>query len=421
MFGKSLFSHGQALFVLRMRNRVRRTFSLSLRNINLIWALPLVFIIRALRPWKLIRLGSIRADRIGHFVQDACEQKARLKTQQPNVIDLFWVPERTSNAQWRAMICRELPVARYIKYVDVWNRKLAGGAAHSRPSTYTDSRDMEGFYNRYELGFKFSYEEDRQARRWLSKIGFNERDEYVCLLVRDSSYLDECPELGSDHTVERKWAYHDYRDSDIASYEPAIQWLVNKGIWVFRMGRVMKKPVSLNHPKIVDYAFRTDQSDLLDVWLFANCKFCISTSSGPDSIAAIYRSPILYLNATPLGHLMSYWDSLWTPKNLSWEQTGHALRLSEYLKHTFFSSHRYREANISIKDLSSAEILEGVQEFWNRRYGVWHETEEDKLRQKKFWRAFENWDCYDQFHQWIHPRSDISTSWLRRQQDDFFD
>ena len=118
----NVLSPGHLRLFRHVKEYVRRAFSRFLQTINLSWALPLVFIIRALKSWKLIRLGSIRAQRIGHFVADACEQKARLKTQQSNVIDLFWIPKRTSNAQWRAMICRELPIARYVKYVDFWNR-----------------------------------------------------------------------------------------------------------------------------------------------------------------------------------------------------------------------------------------------------------------------------------------------------------
>ena len=41
-----------------------------------IWAIPVVGIIRIISPVLLIRLGTLRSDRIGHFVADAGQQFA---------------------------------------------------------------------------------------------------------------------------------------------------------------------------------------------------------------------------------------------------------------------------------------------------------------------------------------------------------
>ena len=42
-----------------------------------LWALPVVFLIRVLRPIKFIRVGVIQSSRVGHFAADVGQRKAR--------------------------------------------------------------------------------------------------------------------------------------------------------------------------------------------------------------------------------------------------------------------------------------------------------------------------------------------------------
>ena len=360
--------------------------------------------------------------RIGHFVADGAEQKARLCGRDPKQVDLFWLPAQTSNQQWSQMIHREMPVSNWTRYVDDWNRRLPGGELHCRPSTYTKSRDKEGLYYRYDSRFSFTTREDHFCRSWLSSLGWSDGEPVACVLVRDSAYLEkhDIPREPGQAS-KRDWSYHDYRDANIFNFLPALQWLAEKGVWVFRMGKLMREPLCSNQPRIVDYAFSEDRSDLLDVWLFANCSFCISTSTGPDVISTIYRRPILYLNASPLGHLTSYSHSVWVPKNLFWAKDNKPLQLKEYLSHSYFNSQQYQEAGLRLQELSEREIFEHIQEFWGRFHQTWEDSEADLSMQHKFWQALEHWEDYEKWHGWRHPDAGVATTWLRRQGKDFFD
>ena len=75
-----------------------------------------------------------------------------------------------------------------------------------------------------------------------------------------------------------------------------MEWLADEMVWVLRMGKLMHKPISSNHPRIIDYAFHPERSELLDIWLFANCTGCISTSTGIDSVSHMYGIPMLFVN-----------------------------------------------------------------------------------------------------------------------------
>ncbi len=62
-----------------------------------LWAVPAILLIRAIRPFTLIRLGNLSWLAAGHFVLDAAEQKARIQIQPINTIDWFWIPKKTCN------------------------------------------------------------------------------------------------------------------------------------------------------------------------------------------------------------------------------------------------------------------------------------------------------------------------------------
>ncbi len=398
-----------------LKKKALRTYSrLHLRElVNGIWAIPFVLLIRALRPIVLIRLGTLFSARIGHFASDGAEQVARLQQQPPNTVDWFWLGA-TSNSQWERMIRRNLPVHSWVKYLDWWNRALPGGSAHERPSSYTGSRDVEGLYEHHDVKIPFLPVETDEALAWLRSKGWSHGEPFVCLLVRDAAYLANDP-LQGDGTMAayERWSYHDYRDSDIDTYLPAIQWLAEQGVWVIRMGKLMAKPLPTGMDYVIDYAFDPGKSDLLDIWLFANCTGCVSTSSGPDGVSALYDRPMLNINALPLGFFLSWGRSIWVPKRLKWAATGRDLSVREYLVNSWMMATEYKAEGISIVDLSSEEITTAVQEFWQRCAETWQGELEDKMRQDEFWDICMAWPEYSRYHGWRHPESRAGAAWLR--------
>jgi putative glycosyltransferase (TIGR04372 family) len=381
--------------------------------INGLWAVPAVLLIRALRPIVLVRLGNLSSARIGHFVPDGAEQVARLQQQSEHTVDLFWLG-KTCNSQWERMIRRALPVHDWIKYVDRWNKVLPGGSAQERPSSYTKSRDVEGLWARYDVKIPFLPAESAEATTWLRSKGWKEGEPFVCLLVRDDEYLatDLLHGRGKPRASEG-WAYHNYRNSDINTYLPAIQWLAAQGVWVIRMGKLMAKPLPAGMDHVIDYAFDQDKSDLLDIWLFANCTGCISTASGPDQISLIYDRAALFVNATPLSLSISWAPSIWTPKTLRWESTGQNLSVSEYLVNGWLTTSEYDIAGIQIVDLTADEITTAVQEFWQRHSKSWIETEDDQGRQEAYRKIFLEWPGFSNHHGWLHPGARVGAGWLR--------
>jgi putative glycosyltransferase (TIGR04372 family) len=209
------------------------------------------------------------------------------------------------------------------------------------------------------------------------------------------------------------WSHHDYRNSDIDTYLPAIHWLTEQGVWVIRMGKLMAKPLPTGIGHVIDYAFDPGKSDLLDIWLFANCSGCVSTGSGPDMIPLVYDVPLLYVNALPLCHLLSFARAIWVPKPLRWRNSGQPLSITEHLTHSFLHSVEYDDAGIDILDMTASEITSAVQEFWHRITETWLDVHDDLDRQARFWDVLMRWPLYPNFHSVRHPESRVGSAWLR--------
>ena len=394
-----------------MTNLVHKMRPATKYLINGLWAVPFVLLIRALKPVVFIRLGTLNYGRIGHFVPDGVEQVIRRQQQPARTVDWFWLG-KSCNEQWDRMMRRSLPVHAWVKYLDRWNITLPGGSAHERPSSYTNSRDVEGLWSRYDAKIPFLPAESNEALAWLSSKGWSKGEPFVCLLVRDEEYLEQDP-LVRIGIPQCGWSYHDYRNSDIDTYLPAIQWLAAQGVWVIRMGKLMEKPLPAGLDHVIDYAFDLEKSDLLDIWLFANCTGCISTATGLDQSALIYGRAALFVNATPLNLSFSWAQSIWTPKTLRWEVTGQNLSVSEYLINGWLTAAEYDMAGIEIVDLTSGEITAAVQEFWQRNLGSWIETKDDTKRQEAYRNIFLQWPGFSQHNGWLHPDARVGADWLR--------
>ncbi|WP_292369176.1 TIGR04372 family glycosyltransferase [Methanoregula sp. UBA64] len=391
------------------------------------WAIPAVLLVRGLRPWRLIRFGPISASRIGTFI---IEVGGICQRQSEGALDLYWFDKPISNVFWAQIVTRNFSVSAWVRPLDFWNRLLPGGDRHYlQPADLAQitTSDDRGWQEKIRARLGFLPREDAQARAWLSRQGWREGEPIICLLVRDNSYLDFTypntdPTQGNNGAYNPLsgygWNHLNYRDSDIATYVPAAEWLADQGAWVFRMGKVMSKPIPSKHPRIVDYAFHSEKSDFLDIWLFAHCDLCVSTGAGIDTVSDIYCRPILFLNLLPLW-ISSQWAlTMHLPKTLVWKATGIPLTCSEYFT-TSNHAEYYECIGIRVIDLSAEEILLAVQEQWQRLHGDWVDISDDIRRHNRFWKILKEHPDFPKCHGWTEPRSRVGTVWLRSKGDDF--
>ena len=393
-------------------NAVEKSLKKILYIVNGIWAIPFVVCVRLIAPWYLIRFGTFSTTRIGGFVPETAHRLAENAVTKNRSIDLYWLDSPTCNDQWEAMVIRNFNVYRFVKYLARWNSFIPLGRKHHLKSTYTAQRDIFGVLERSKTKMEFTTKEEATSIKWMKEQGWREGQPFVCLQVRDSEYLKT---IENDAGVN--FNYHNYRDSDIDSYVPAMEWLADNGVWVFRMGKVMSKRIASNHKNVIDYAFHQKKSDLLDVWLFAKCDLCITTGTGPDMISDVYRRPLLVINYLPLRIPWSWSNALHYPKVLKWSKSGVKLTLKEYMKHSYMRSDGYSNNGISVTNMKEEEILKVVQECWGRLDNNKGFSKDELKQQQCFWSACKSTPDFSKYNNWIHPESGVSMTFLKNHPD----
>lgn len=321
------------------------------------WMVPFLLIIRLIWPFKKIKIYQFPSDRIGEYIPASIKFVYSKKTAKEKIICVN--KEIVSNVYWH----KKIETLSEIWFMDKpnlwwWNLKLPRSKFHifspilenTNPTLYVTPDDEF---------LSFSSVEHQIARSNLVKLGWKEGDKIVCLLVRDSKYLNEI-------YPKNDWLYHDYRNSDIGDYAVAIDFLLKQNVWVFRMGRHTEEKLSIKNKRYIEYQDSGIESDFMDIWLFANANGCISNSSGIDWISVLYRKPQLFINYLPMVHILYRSTALIYPKKLIWVKSGIELTLREYLAHEFFHSEKYRESNIVVVNLTKEELLDGFIEFYQR-------------------------------------------------------
>ena len=376
-------------------------------------AIPIVLALRLIKPLVWIRFGCICGSTIGHFVFDVeyylCERKLGMHPQR--AVDFFFYRWGKPANHFFARMCeRQMQVRSWAEFPFFANHWLPGAHEHEVLPAMTrfSSRDLKGLFQQTEPQLYFTGEENLQGQMFLKNIGCKKDDKFVCLIVRDAAYLSKHPKYSKVDL-----SYHSYRDTDIDTYEEAAIALAEKGYWVFRMGKVVQKPLKIDHPRILDYANSPYRADFLDIWLMANCFFCISTGTGLDEVPRVFRKPAVYVNYLPALLFVTYDHCIFAPKHLVWQDTNRHLTLTEYIIHSYYYAEKYEQKKILVQDLNPGEIRQAILEMESKLTGTWQETKEDMQRQTRFWGIFKGNAEFHKNHGRIHPKAQVSSTFLK--------
>lgn len=394
----------------------RRTVAVLAVRPKLWIDLVVLGLFRLVRRFSQIQVGLIDSERIGHFALGLTTRFAEESQKGSGRKTIYWVKGHIANSflfdlMRRNLICH--PVAGNISRVATFFRNSKEWFLPP------PSRDTEGICSRSSSVPKFFSSEDESAREWLRSVGWTTGQKIVCVLVRDSKFLaseDALTPPDHENTGHRSWNYHDYRDSDIKTFVPAMEWLANQGAFVLRMGKSMAEPLSSQHPKIIDYAFRSDRSDFLDVWLFANCDLCISTGTGPDWISIAYERPVLCVNYAPISGAFTS-GPVMTAGKLLIDASGKRLSLQEHFNINFSMAHHYSQAGISVLNLEPEDILEIVREMWRDLFEIPDENPRSNWRRALLIDLLESSPDASR-HGWIHPDARLSGAWVEKFKDE---
>jgi putative glycosyltransferase (TIGR04372 family) len=265
-----------------------------------------------------------------------------------------------------------------------FNKAIPGGDRHVVPFATSTCLDVLNLLDQTSPLLSFTQEEHELGQQLLQSLGVGS-DPFVCVIVRDEAYYKVA-------LPDRDLSYHSFRNCDIDSYVEGLEALAEKGLFVLRMGAIVEKPLRSSHPKLIDYASSSFRSEFGDVYLGANCKFCISDGLGYYAIPAAFRRPNAYVNYSPFHIFYSSRScDAGITKVFSDSKSGRVIpirELHEFNVSELTRSERLAEVGLTLIDNSPSEIRDLILEVNSRLDGTWVANPEDEALQSVFWERY---------------------------------
>ena len=351
-----------------VRRRLRRLVALTLTAVTAPIQIVVFIVLRILSRVIPIRCAWILTPRIGHLVTNFEMLYTNLLVTQAQGGKrgvTIWVPsqEHVSNRFLFKLIKRQVFVVPRWLWIVVHRLNLIFPGGSIIDLGAGNDRDVNNVLDKTPPTLKFSDREIRKGNRFLESLGLPKGARFVCLNVRDSSYL-------ASTYPQNDWSYHDYRNSSIINYVPAAEELTRRGYYVFRMGAVVDRPLLSQNSMIIDYAFNGMRTEFLDIFLGANCSFCVSTGTGFDGVPFSFRRPIVYVNCAPIASLPTFSTKfLLLAKTHVWSHDKTKLTFNEIVKAgVAFSSDssEFLKAGIQLLENTPEQIYQAVAEMDDR-------------------------------------------------------
>jgi putative glycosyltransferase (TIGR04372 family) len=221
---------------------------------------------------------------------------------------------------------------------------------------------------------KLSEQHQLDGENILQRLGLPPGAWFVCVHSREGGY--------SPRDEDR----HSYRNGDIADYVLAMKEIVARGGWCIRMGDpTMKRLPPM--PGVIDYAHSEAKSDWMDLFLCANCRFLLGSSSGLYLVAMVFGRPAALANQAPLSCVYSQgYDDLAIPK-LVLREDGSPVPFKEAFAlplANFRYTVQFERERLQCRNNTPEEIRDLALEMLDRLEGVAIYTEEDERLQTKF-------------------------------------
>ena len=258
---------------------------------------PFLIFIVLIQPIVLIRFGNLNIERIGVFFETELYLLTnKFKKQKVKLFDIWVIEDFISNEQYLIILKRKLLVIQQLfifykvlqilsKYINIYSKHIV--SLHVK-------HDFHNFnlLNKYPIQLNLTKQEINKGELILKQMGIPKNAKIVCITSRDSLYLRRTqPSIN--------FSYHNYRDSNVNNYIPAIKALIKKNFYVVKMGKIAAKRVNIKSNKFIDYSFHPLRSDLMDFFFAYKCYFWIGNNTGLDEVARIFRKPLVLTNMAP--------------------------------------------------------------------------------------------------------------------------
>lgn len=181
---------------------------------------------------------------------------------------------------------------------------------------------------RYPCAEWFNSDDHVKGRELLGQMGLGEPGAwYACFFARDNAYAEQ---TNSGSELEHYLTYHTCRNSRIEAQVKAMEFVLAQGGHVIRIGSLVKTPVPIRHPRLIDYPFSQFRSEFADIYIVCHAKFVIGDASGIVDVSLIRDIPFGWINEVFYFCSSYRKNAICIPKLIRSEETGKVLTLSEF-------------------------------------------------------------------------------------------
>ncbi|MCX6006828.1 MAG: TIGR04372 family glycosyltransferase [Chloroflexi bacterium] len=388
-----------------------------------VFAIPVVLILRLIRPWLLVRWVGLISSRIGHFAGNTelyfCERDAGINVPKQRHVDLFYMAYKP--------ICNQQLARMWRRVLRVWpswilapisrvNRLIPGGALHEIGNNTQNDRDVHNLFESSAPHLKMNEEEEKIAYAEILKMGIPQNAKYVCFHAREPAYLETIYHNGD-------YSYHNYRDSDIYNFVHAAELLAEQGYYVIRMGAVVREKLKISNDRIIDYSANGKRTDFMDIYLGAKCFFYLGNPDGLSNVPMIFRRPAAMIDVVPMEYIISWGSNNLTILKKYWLRGERRFMTFREILDSgagrFLHTEEFDRCGIELIGNTPEEIAALAIEMDERLKGTWQTLEEDEILQRRFWEIFPK-DAVDAYQgRPLHGeiRARIGAEFLRQHRD----
>jgi len=374
-----------------IRRKLVKLILFIIELISVCIAIPLVLLIRLIRPLFIIRIGALDIGRIGGiYFGDWYLSQKKYENEKSRNLDYFYLTDSTNaaNEQWKKMWKHVLPILpenRIIKNIVSINNLIPSNRTHeiSDIKTYPISnRQLISVLKNSKPNIFFTADEVVKGEMILKTIGIPENKSYVCFHSRDPAYLNAVyPNCNLN--------YHNYRDCNINNFVLAAEKLVSRGYFAVRMGAVVEQALEHSNHKVIDYATSVHRTDFNDIFIGSHCRFFISSECGISIIPELFRIPVVFVNKTLINDLHTYsLNGLYIFKKFFLKDENRYMTFTELMNFKFGgvdTNKIFSKMNLELIENTPEEIRAVAIEMDKRLNRTWETNKEDEELQQRFW------------------------------------
>lgn len=359
------------------------------------FAIPTFALVIVVSPIYLIRFGVIRSSRVGHFMANTelylCKKKLKTDYQKAHYDFICFDENGVSNSFLKKHYKQEItiypnfvikPFCNILEFLN--NKSNFTKKFEIKILNAGGDRDLDGLLYKIKCSIKFENKDKVELEKQLNKFDLDFSSKFICLNVRDETYLRKAFPLGN-------WDYHNYRNWDIKNFVKASESLANRGYKVIRMGKIVKDQMNSKNSMVIDYANSKFRSDLLDIYLHTKCFFNVTTGTGIDLASYISRRPMAWI-VVPVGSFYTFKNHFFATKHHKFSDTKKNLTLSEIFENGLGDRGPGINTNdhIEMAQLNQDEINEYLLEVLDILEGKFIWSESDKNLQIEFWNKYKS-------------------------------